>query len=137
MEIKEVLDSLERSWSRKEILKKIKNGEDSEKIIRDFFYINHIEILKLTNFIKPKDKILLEEIEHLSNCEAKLIQKIKNFNPKNNYLSDYNLYKKKNNTSKNNESFRIGHFMMKWSNKFVFILILIVSALALSKQAWA
>ena len=34
-------------------------------------------------------------------------------------------------------SFDLGVFMMKWSNKFVFISLLAVSAIALTKQAWA
>ena len=36
MKITEALKSLENSWSRDEILVKIKNGEDSEKIVNDF-----------------------------------------------------------------------------------------------------
>ncbi len=34
MKITEALKSLENSWSRDEILVKIKNGEDSEKIVK-------------------------------------------------------------------------------------------------------
>ena len=36
-----------------------------------------------------------------------------------------------------NISFNLGIFMMKWSNKFVFISLLAISAIALTKQAWA
>ena len=35
MKITEALKSLENSWSREEILTKIKNGEDSEKIVEE------------------------------------------------------------------------------------------------------
>ena len=34
------------------------------------------------------------------------------------------------------KSFNLGLFMMKWSNKFVFISLLVISAIALTKQAW-
>ena len=37
MKIDEALNSLENSWSRDEVLVKIKNGADSESIVNDFF----------------------------------------------------------------------------------------------------
>ena len=79
MKITEALKSLENSWSREEILVKIKNGEDSEKILNDFCSSKQQEIETLTNFINPEDKVLLSEIEDLSNIESKLINKIKNY----------------------------------------------------------
>ena len=79
MKITEALKSLENSWSREEILVKIKNGEDSEKIVNDFCSSKQQEIETLTNFIKPDDKVLLSEIESLANIESKLINKIKNY----------------------------------------------------------
>ena len=39
MKITEALKSLENSWSREEILSKIKNGENSEKIVNDLLLI--------------------------------------------------------------------------------------------------
>ena len=53
MKITEALKSLENSWSRDEILVKIKNGEDSEKIVNDFCSSKQKEIETLTNFINP------------------------------------------------------------------------------------
>ena len=79
MKITEALKSLENSWSREEILTKIKKGEDSEKIVNDFCSSKQQEIETLTNFINPDDKVLLSEIEDLSNIESKLINKIKNY----------------------------------------------------------
>ena len=35
------------------------------------------------------------------------------------------------------KSLNLGLFMMKWSNRFVFISLLLISAIALTKQAWA
>ena len=66
MKITEALKSLENSWSRENVLVKIKKGEDSEKIVNDFLNTNQQEIETLTNFINPKDKVLLGEIENLS-----------------------------------------------------------------------
>ena len=137
MKITEALKSLENSWSREEVLIKIKNGEDSEKIVNDFFNTKQQEIETINNFINPDDKILLDEIENLTKIESKLINKIKNYNFTKTDLSiketDYELLKK----PELKKSFNLGLFMMKWSNKFVFISLLVISAIALTKQAWA
>ncbi len=137
MKITEALKSLENSWSRDDVLIKIKNGEDSEKIVNDFCSSKQQEIETLTNFINPADKVLLTEIEDLSNIESKLINKIKNYSLDEAQLSNYKQDQKKISQSEQNESFDLGVFMMKWSNKFVFISLLTISAIALTKQAWA
>ena len=137
MKITEAFKSLENSWSRENVLIKIKKGEDSEKIVNDFLNTNQQEIETLTNFINPEDKVLLGEIENLSKIESKLINKIKNYNVTKSDLSiketDYELLLK----TEPKKSFNLGLFMMKWSNKFVFISLLVISAIALTKQAWA
>ncbi len=137
MKITEALKSLENSWSRKEILLKIKNGEDSEKIVNDFCSSKQQEIETLTNFINPKDKILLSELEDLSKIESKLINKIKNYSFDKSQLSKVEQDIKQLPQHKKQISFDLGFFMMKWSNKFVFISLLAISAIALTKQAWA
>ena len=137
MKITEALKSLENSWSREDVLVKIKNGEDSEKIVNDFFNTKQQEIQTLTNFINPEDKVLLSEIENLSKIESKLINKIKNYSfTKSDLLikeTDQEILIK----TEPNKSFNLGLFIMKWSNKFVFISLLVLSAIALTKQAWA
>ena len=137
MKITEALKSLENSWSREEVLVKIKNGEDSAKIVDDFFNTKRKEIETLTNFINPEDKVLLGEIENLSKIESKLINKIKNYSFTKTDLSiketDQELFIK----PEQRKSFNLGLFIMKWSNKFVFIALLVISAIALTKQAWA
>ena len=137
MKIIEALKSLENSWSREEILEKIKKGEDSEKIVNDFCFSKRDEIEILTNFINPDNKVLLSEIEDLSNIESKLINKIKNFSS--NGCQLYEIEKDSNKILQNKQktSFDLGIFMMKWSNKFVFTSLLVISAIALTKQAWA
>ena len=137
MKITEALKSLENSWSREEILSKIKNGEDSEKIVNDFCSSKLEEIETLTNFINPDDKVLLSEIEDLSNIESKLINKIKNYSFNKVDSSKKEIVQKQIPQSEKKTLFDLGVFMMKWSNKFVFISLLAISAIALTKQAWA
>ena len=137
MKITEALKSLENSWSREEILTKIKNGEDSEKIVNDFCSSKQQEIETLTNFINPDDKVLLSEIEDLSNIESKLINKIKNYSFNKVDSSKKEIVQKQFPQPEKKISFDLGIFMMKWSNKFVFISLLAISAIALTKQAWA
>ena len=137
MKITEALKSLENSWSREEILTKIKSGEDSEKIVNDFCSSKQKEIETLTNFINPDDKVLLSEIEDLSNIESKLINKIKNYSFNKVDSSKKEIVQKQVPQPEKKISFDLGVFMMKWSNKFVFISLLAISAIALTKQAWA
>ena len=137
MKITEALKSLENSWSREEILSKIKNGENSEKIVNDFCSSKQQEIETLTNFINPEDKVLLSEIEDLSNIESKLINKIKNYSFNKVDSSKKEIVQKQIPQPEKEISFDLGFFMMKWSNKFVFISLLAISAIALTKQAWA
>ena len=137
MKITEALKSLEKSWSREEILSKIKNGENSEKIVNDFCSSKQQEIETLTNFINPDNKVLLSEIEDLSNIESKLIHKIKNYSFNKIDTSKKEIVQKQIPQSEKKISFDLGVFMMKWSNKFVFISLLTISAIALTKQAWA
>ena len=72
----------------------------------------------------------------LSKIESKLINKIKNysFNKVDSSRNEKVIEKLQ---PEKNISFDIGLFMMKWSNKFVFISLLAISAIALTKQAWA
>ena len=137
MKITEALKSLENSWSREEILSKIKNGENSEKIVNDFCSSKQQEIETLTNFINPDDKVLLSEIEDLSNIESKLINKIKNYSFNKVDSPKKEIVQKQIPQPEKKISFDLGVFMMKWSNKFVFISLLAISAIALTKQAWA
>ena len=137
MKITEALKSLENSWSREEILSKIKNGENSEKIVNDFCSSKQQEIETLTNFINPDDKVLLSEIEDLSNIESKLINKIKNYSFNKVDSSTKEIVQKQVPQPEKKILFDLGVFMMKWSNKFVFISLLTISAIALTKQAWA
>ena len=137
MKIDEALNSLENSWSRDEVLVKIKNGANSESIVNDFFNNKKEEIETLSNFINPEEKILLSEIEELSNIESKLINKIKIYSSNNSQLSNGEKNQGKRLEPTQKILFNLAVFLMKWSNKFVFISLFVLSAIALSKQAWA
>ena len=137
MNINKILNSLDKSWERDNILLKIKNGLDADKIVNEFLANNKIQIKELNTLLKPEDIDLLNQVEQLSNCESKLINKIKNSNCLDNNENNYIMNQKKILPS-NRESFnRISSFMINWSNKVVIIALLTISAISLSKQAWA
>ena len=137
MSINKILNSLEKSWERDSVLLKIKKGLRIDEIVNDFLEKNDSQIKELNSLLRPEDIDLLNQVEQLSNCESKLINKIKNFH----YLENNENHQIKN---KNKISpfirftpERISLFMTNWGNKFVVIALLAISAIALSKQAWA
>ena len=137
MNISKILNSLDKSWERDEILLKIKNGLDPDKIVNEFLANNEIQIKKLNTLLRPEDIDLLNQVEKLSTCESKLINKIKNLNFLENNEKHQIMNRKNILPSKRISFERISSFMINWSNKFVVIALLTISAIALSKQAWA
>ena len=137
MSINKVLNTLEKSWERDDILSKIKNGLGTDEIVNEFLASNKIQIKELNSLLRPEDVDLLDQVEQLSTCESKLIKEIKNLN----YLEsneNHHIMNKKKIVTSNRVSFNnISSFMINWSNKFVVIALLTISAIALSKQAWA
>ena len=137
MSISKILNSLEKSWVRDDILLNIKNGLSTDEIVNDFLAKNELKIKELNSLLRPEDIELLNQVERLSTCESKLINEIKNLNYlKNN--ENHHILNQKNIVPPNRVSFnKISSFMINWSNKFVVIALLTISAIALSKQAWA
>ena len=137
MSISKILNSLEKSWERDDILLNIKKGLGTDEIVNEFLIKNERQIKELNSLLRPEDIDLLNQVEQLSTCESKLINKIKNLN----YLENnenYHTMNKKKIVPSNSVSFnKISSFMINWSNKFVVIALLTISAIALSKQAWA
>ena len=137
MSINEILNSLEKSWGRDDILLKIKSGLGTDEIVDEFLANNEIQIKELGTLLRPEDIDLLNQVEQFSTCESKLINKIKNLN----YLENsknHHIMKQKKFLLSNTVSFNIiSSFMIYWSNKAMVIALLIVSAIALTKQAWA
>ena len=137
MSINEILNSLEKSWERDDVLLKIKNGTDSDKIVNEFLAKNEMQIRELNTLLRPEDIDLLNQVEQLSTCESKLINKIKDLNYLENNENHRIINQKKILPSNRVASNRISSFMINWSNKVVVIALLTISAIALSKQAWA
>ena len=137
MRISKILNSLEKSWERNDILLNIKNGLGTDEIVNEFLMKNERKIKELNYLLRPEDIELLNQVEKLSTCESKLINEIKNLN----YLQNnqnHHITNNKKIVPSNRVSFnKISSFMINWSNKFVIIALLTISAIALSKQAWA
>ena len=137
MKIIKILNSLEKSWERDDILLNLKKGLGADEIVNEFLVKNERQIKELNSLLRPEDIDLLNQVEKLSNCESKLINKIVNLN----YLENnenHHVMNKKKIVAPNRVSFnKISLFMINWSNKFVVIALLTISAIALSKQAWA
>jgi hypothetical protein len=137
MSINKILNSLEKSWERDDILLNLKKGLGTDEIVNEFLVKNERQIKELNSLLRPEDIDLLNQVEQLSTCESKLINEIKNLNYlKNN--ENYHILNQQNIVPSNRVSFnKISSFMINWSNKFVVIALLTISAIALSKQAWA
>ena len=137
MSLSKILNSLEKSWERDHILLNLKNGLGTDEIVNEFLVKNEKQIKELNSLLRPEDIDLLNQVEQLSTCESKLINKIKNLN----YLGKnetHHIMNQKKIVPSNKVSFnKITSFMINWSNKFVIIGLLTISAIALSKQAWA
>ena len=136
MSLTKILNSLEKSWERDDILLNIKKGLGTDEIVNEFLIKNERQIKELNSLLRPEDIDLLDQVEQLSTCESKLINEIKNLNylenNKNQHIPNQENIVPSNRSSLN----KISSFMINWSNKFVVIALLTISAIALSKQAW-
>ena len=137
MSISKVLNSLEKSWERDDILLNIKKGLGTDEIVNEFLIKNERQIKELNSLLRPEDIELLNQVDKLSTCESKLINEIKNLNYLENNENHHTMNKKKIVPSSRVSFNKISSFMINWSNKFVVIALLTISAIALSKQAWA
>jgi len=137
MSLSKILNSLEKSWERDHILLNLKKGLGTDEIVNEFLVKNEIKIKELNSLLRPEDIDLLNQVEKLSTCESKLINEIKNLNYLENNEHNDIQNQKKIVTSNRFSYNKISSFMNNWSNKFVVIALLIISAIALSKQAWA
>ena len=136
MKIKNALTDLDNSWSRDIILEKIKNGQTTDKIVDEFIKSNKKNLEVLSYYVEENNEKLLENIEKLSICEIKLINEIKSLQPSNDnkILNEESYSKGLANTFK---SINYALFLEKWSNSFVIYLLILISLVSLTKQAWA
>ena len=137
MNTSKILNSLEKSWDRDDILFNIKKGLGTDEIVNEFLIKNERQIKELNSLLRPEDIDLLNQVEKLSTCESKLINEIKNLNYFENNEFHPIINPKKIDPSNRVSFNKISSFMINWSNKFVVIALLTISAIALAKQAWA
>ena len=137
MSITKILNSLEKSWERDDILLNIKKGIGTEEIVNEFLIKNEKQIKQLNSLLRPEDIDLLNQVEKLSTCESKLLNEIKNLNYFENNVQHHILNQKRIEPYNRVSFNKISSFMINWSNKLVVIALLTISAIALSKQAWA
>ena len=135
MNIKKALIELDNSWSRDIIFEKIKSGQPTDKIVNDFIKSNRNNIELVGNYVEKNNSNILDNIEKLTICEIKLIQEIK-------FLQENNIkIIKQERSSEDIESkfkdFNFALFLQKWSNSFVIYLLILISLVSLTKQAWA
>ena len=137
MSISKILNSLEKSWERDDILRNIKKGLGTDEIVSEFLMKNENQIKELNSLLRPEDIKLLNQLEKISTCESRLINEIRSLNYLENNENHHIMNKKKIGPSNRVSFNKISSFMINWSNKFVVIALLTISAIALSKQAWA
>ena len=95
MSISKILNSLEKSWRRDDILLNIKKGLGTDEIVNEFLIKNEIQIKELNSLLRPEDIDLLNQVEKLTTCESKLINEIKNLNYLENNENHHIMNKKK------------------------------------------
>ena len=97
MSISKILKSLDKSWEREEILTKIRNGLSTDEIVNEFIEKNEWKIKELNTLLRPEDIDLLNQVEQLSTCEAKLVNNINNLNYSRNIVDNQKMNEEKNN----------------------------------------
>ena len=132
----EVLNILEKSWSKQKLIKKIKKGESSEKIVQDFINENKSNFDILINLLNKTDNNILNYMEAIANCEINLINKLRNKEQNSNIEILENI-KEVNPIVKTYKEFQLSLFIQKWSNQFVIGILIMISIISLTKQAWA
>ena len=135
MDIKSALIELDNSWSRDIILEHIKRGHSTDKIVNDFIKSNRSNIELVSNYVEKNNSNLLDDIEKLSICEIKLIEEIKSL--KINAPIKTNEESSSKEIKNKFENFNFALFLQKWSNNFVIYLLIVISLISLTKQAWA
>ena len=68
MSISEILNSLEKSWERDDILLYIKQGLGTDEIVNEFLLKNERQIKELNSLLRQEDIDLLNQVEQLSTC---------------------------------------------------------------------
>ena len=132
----EVLNILDKSWSKQRLIEKIKRGQSSEQIVQNFIIENKNNLDIVINLLNQKDNNLLSYMEEIANCELNLINELRKKESKSNIEIKENIIDI-NPIAKIYKEFQLTLFMKKWSNQFVIGILIMISIISLTKQAWA
>ena len=132
----EALNILDQSWSKQILIEKIKRGQSSEQIVQEFINENKNNLDILINLLNRKDNNILTYMEEMANCELNLINELKIKESKSNNKNTENI-KDINPIAKIYNEFQLSLFIKKWSNQFVIGVLIMISIISLTKQAWA
>ena len=132
----EVLNILDKSWSKQRLIEKIKKGQSSEQIVQNFFKENKNNLDVVINLLNQKDNNVLSYMEEIAYCELNLINELRKKECKSNIEITENIIDT-NPIAKVFKEFQLSLFMTKWSNQFVIGILIIISIISLTKQAWA
>ena len=132
----EALNTLNHSWSKQKLIEKLKRGHSSEKIVQDFINENKNNLDIVINLLNQKDNNVLSYMEDIAKCELNLISELrkKENKPQIEIRDNSNTI---NPISKILKEFELSLFMKKWSNQFVIGILIMISIISLTKQAWA
>tara|TARA_B100000900_G_scaffold298393_1_gene256899 strand:- start:356 stop:766 length:411 start_codon:yes stop_codon:yes gene_type:complete len=132
----EALNTLNHSWSKQKLIEKLKRGHSSEKIVQDFINENKNNLDIVINLLNQKDNNVLSYMEDIAKCELNLISELrkKENKPQIEIRENSNTI---NPISKILKEFELSLFMKKWSNQFVIGILIMISIISLTKQAWA
>ena len=132
----EVLNILEKSWTKQRLIEKIKRGQSSEQIVQNFINENKNNLDIVIKLLNQKDNNILSYMEAIANCELNLINELKKKESKSNIKITENIIEI-NPITKIYKEFKLSLFMKKWSNQFVIGILIMISIISLTKQAWA
>ena len=132
----EVLNILDKSWSKQRLIEKIKRGQSSEQIVQNFIIENKNNLDIVINLLNQKDNNLLSYMEEIANCELNLINELRKKECKSKTQTKENIIDI-NPIAKVFKEFQLSLFMTKWSNQFVIGILIMISIISLTKQAWA
>ena len=132
----EVLNILDKSWSKQRLIEKIKKGQSSEQIVQNFIIENKNNLDIVINLLNQKDNNILNHMETIANCELNLIKELRKKESKSNIEIKKNIIDI-NPIAKVYREFKLSLFMKKWSNQFVIGILIMISIISLTKQAWA
>ncbi len=132
----EVLNTLDKSWSKQRLIEKIKRGQNSEQIVQNFINENKNNLDIVINLLSQKDNNVLSYMEEIANCELSLINELRKKKSKSNIETIENIIDI-NPIAKVLKEFKLSLFMKKWSNQFVIGILIMISIISLTKQAWA